>query len=135
MRTMLKAVPALVTLALCAFVLMQKGNAIPAFSRQFATSCMTCHIDFPKLNDFGKAFKDAGFQFPKEDDETYLKVAPVMLGAEGQKEAFPKSVWPGIIPGMPPIGLRFNSFFQATGGNRNRFIPRLEIVDDKHIRR
>src|SRR5690242_14169310 len=96
--------------------------AIPAFSRQYATSCMTCHIDFPKLNDFGKAFKDAGFQFPKDDD-TYIKVAPVMLGAEAQKQTFPKSVWPGTIPGMPPIGLRFNSFFQATGADRNRFNP------------
>jgi hypothetical protein len=81
---------------------------------------MTCHIDFPKLNDFGKAFKDAGFQFPK-DDESVIKVAPVMLGAEAQKQTFPKSVWPGTIPGMPPIGLRFNTFFQVTGGNRNNF--------------
>ena len=29
--------------------------AIPAFSRQYGTSCSTCHVDFPKLNDFGKA--------------------------------------------------------------------------------
>src|ERR1700731_4021992 len=68
--------------------------AIPAFSRQYGTSCSTCHVDFPKLNDFGKAFKDAGFKFPK-DDETFLKVAPTMLGAEANKEAFPKTVWPG----------------------------------------
>jgi hypothetical protein len=81
---------------------------------------MTCHIDFPKLNDFGKAFKDAGFKFP-QDDENQLKVAPVMLGAEAQKQNFPKSVWPGSIPGMPPIGLRFNTFFQLTGANRNKF--------------
>ena len=119
-RTVLKSLLALVTLALCGFLLTQKGSAIPAFSRQYATSCMTCHIDFPRLNDFGKAFKDAGFKFPKDDD-TYLKVAPVMLGAEAQKQNFPHSVWPGTIPGMPPIGLRFNSFFQVTGANRNRF--------------
>jgi len=24
--------------------------AIPAFSRQYGTSCTTCHVDFPKLN-------------------------------------------------------------------------------------
>lgn len=120
MRIVLKASPALVVLALSVFLLTQKGNAIPAFSREYATSCLTCHIVFPKLNDFGKAFKDAGFRFPK-DEETYIKVAPVMLGAEAQKQNFPNSVWPGTIPGMPPIGLRFNSFFQATGANRNRF--------------
>jgi len=120
LRTVVKALTAVFTLALLLFLFTQKSSAIPAFSRQYATSCMTCHIDFPKLNDFGKAFKDAGFKFPK-DDENVIKVAPVMLGAEAQKQNFPKSVWPGTIPGMPPIGLRFNSFFQVTGANRNRF--------------
>lgn len=115
-----KALPALVLFSVSLFVIPTKSFAIPAFSRQYATSCMTCHVDFPKLNDFGKAFKDAGFKFP-EGDEDQLKVAPVMLGAEAQKQNFPKSVWPGSIPGMPPIGLRFNSFFQLTGANRNRF--------------
>ena len=96
------------------------GHAIPAFSRQYQTSCATCHLDFPKLNDFGKAFKDAGFKFPK-DDETFLKVPPVLLGAPAQKDVWPKSIWPGQIPGLPPIGLRFNTFFQVTSGNRDRF--------------
>src|SRR5216684_7415485 len=94
--------------------------AIPAFSRQYGTSCSTCHVNFPKLNDFGKAFKDAGFKFPK-DHESFVKVAPTLLGAAAQKEVWPKSVWPGEIPGMPPIGLRMNNFFQVTGNNRNRF--------------
>jgi hypothetical protein len=115
-----KALPALVLFSVSLFVIPIKSSAIPAFSRQYATSCMTCHVDFPKLNDFGKAFKDAGFKFP-EGDEDQIKVAPVMLGAEAQKQNFPKSVWPGSIPGMPPIGLRFNTFFQLTGANRNRF--------------
>jgi hypothetical protein len=77
-------------------------------------------VDFPKLNDFGKAFKDAGFKFPA-DDETSLKSPPVLLGAEAQKEAFPHAVWPGQIPGLPPIGLRMNNFLQFTSNNRNRF--------------
>src|SRR5271165_2947557 len=97
-----------------------RSYAIPAFSRMYGTSCSTCHIDFPKLNDFGKAFKDAGFKFPK-DDETYLKVPPVLLGAPAQKDVFPNSIWPGTIPGMPPIGLRMNTFFQVTGGGRSNF--------------
>jgi hypothetical protein len=120
MRIVLKIFPAFVLAVVFSFLLPQKSSAIPAFSRQYATSCMTCHVDFPKLNDFGKAFKDAGFKFP-EGDEDQIKVAPVMLGAEAQKQNFPKSVWPGSIPGMPPIGFRFSSFFQLTGANRNRF--------------
>jgi hypothetical protein len=94
--------------------------AIPAFSRQYGTSCSTCHVDFPKLNDFGKAFKDAGFKFPK-DDETFIKVPPVMLGSPAQKELWPHTIWPGSIPGLPPIGMRFNTFFQVVGRNRNNF--------------
>ena len=55
-------------------------------------------MDFPKLNDFGKAFKDAGFKLPK-DDETFIKVPPVILGSPAQKELWPHTIWPGTIPG------------------------------------
>src|SRR6266481_2462293 len=97
-----------------------RSYAIPVFSRQYHTSCTTCHSDFPKLNDFGKAFKDAGFKFPA-DDESFLKTPPVLLGAPAQKDLFPHSVWPGTIPGSIPIGLRMNTFFQKTSSNRGHF--------------
>ena len=97
-----------------------KAHAIPAFSRMYGTSCATCHLDFPKLNDFGKAFKDAGFKFPK-DDESMVKLPPVMLGAPAQAELWPKAIWPGKIPGLPPIGLRYNTFFQYNSKNANNF--------------
>ena len=111
----------LLVLALAMTVLSaSKSVAIPAFSRLYGTSCSTCHIDFPKLNDFGKAFKDAGFKFPK-DDESMIKIPPVMLGAPANAELWPKAIWPGTIPGIPPIGLRYNSYFQYTGSSRNRY--------------
>ena len=123
-----------------ALILLQpeKAHGIPAFSRQYGTSCATCHVDFPKLNDFGKAFKDAGFKFPK-DDETFLKIPPVMLGSPAQKDLWPHAIYPGTIPGMPAIGLRMNSFFQVLGKSRgnlspnqidasNPFIPRTDFA-------
>src|SRR5271157_907570 len=111
----------LLVLALALTVLSASQSfAIPAFSRQYGTSCSTCHIDFPKLNDFGKAFKDAGFKFPK-DDESMLKIPPVMLGAPANAEIWPKAIWPGTIPGIPPIGLRYNNYLQFTSGSRNNF--------------
>src|SRR6516162_7253126 len=76
MRILMKSLPALLLLTVCIGLLPRRGNAIPAFARLYGTSCMTCHIDFPKLNDFGKAFKDAGFQFPK-DEEADIKIPPV----------------------------------------------------------
>ena len=101
-------------------IFLRSSHAIPAFARMYGTSCSTCHLDFPKLNDFGKAFKDAGFKFPK-DDETMLKIPPVMLGAPANKELWPHAIWPGTIPGIPPIGLRMNSYFQYTGTSSGKF--------------
>src|SRR6516165_10081 len=113
--------PALLLMATVMFLLFpaQPCRAIPAFARMYGTSCSTCHIDFPKLNDFGKAFKDAGFKFP-QDDASMLKIPPVMLGAPANKEAWPKAIWPGTIPGIPPIGLRYNNYLQFTS-NRGSF--------------
>lgn len=122
MRTISKS--AVLTFAVFALLYVglvpQRANAIPAFARKYQTSCTTCHSDFPKLNDFGKAFKDAGFQFPK-DDETFIKVPPVLLGADAQKQLWPNTVWPGQIDGLPPIGLRMNTFLQFTGRSARNF--------------
>src|SRR5246127_2165846 len=112
-------------LGIAALVLsvVPQSYAIPPFARQYGTSCSTCHSDFPKLNDFGKAFKDAGFKFPK-NDEDFIKIPPVLLGAPAQKEMWPKNaIYPGTIPGIPQIGLRFNTFFQVYSRNRNNFAP------------
>src|ERR1022692_4125714 len=108
---------------LCALVVLSlppSADAIPAFSRRYGTSCTTCHSDFPKLNDFGKAFKDAGFKFPK-DDESFLKEPPTLLGAPAQAELWPHTVYPGSIPGNLPAGLRYNTYYQQVSSNRNNF--------------
>jgi len=110
----------LLALLALTFWLSDTARAIPAFARMYGTSCSTCHIDFPKLNDFGKAFKDAGFKFPK-DDAAMLKIPPVMLGAPANKELWPKAIWPGTIPGIPPIGFEMTNYFQYTGTSRQNF--------------
>src|ERR1035437_3290972 len=97
-----------------------RSFAIPAFSRMYGTSCSTCHIDFPQLNDFGKAFKDAGFKFPK-DDESMIKIPPVMLGAPANAELWPKAIGPELTPALPPIGLQMSNYFQATGSSSRKF--------------
>jgi hypothetical protein len=55
-RTLLKPLWALGVLALGAFPVTQRGNAIPAFPRPYATSYMTFPIEFSKLNDLGRGF-------------------------------------------------------------------------------
>lgn len=65
-RNRLAILGALLALGL-AFSVEPPAFAGPQFSRQYNTSCSTCHTVYPKLNDFGKAFQNAGFQFPAED--------------------------------------------------------------------
>ena len=105
-----------------------RASAIPAFSRKYQTSCSTCHSNYPELNDFGEAFKKNGFKFPK-DDETFVKEPPVLLGAKSQKEAFPKAIYPGEIPGSVPVAFRYSGNF--TYNSRQPvalgFLPRTDL--------
>lgn len=109
-----------------------KTSAIPAFSRKYQTSCTTCHNNYPELNDFGEAFKKNGFKFPK-DDEAFVKEPPVLLGAKAQKEAFPRAVYPGEIPGYLPVAFRYSGNFswnkkQPPGVIQSSgFVPRTDI--------
>jgi hypothetical protein len=48
-------------------VVPSEASGTAQFSRQYNTPCSTCHAAFPRLNDVGIGFKDAGFQFPEED--------------------------------------------------------------------
>jgi hypothetical protein len=105
-----------------------KASAIPAFSRKYQTSCTTCHNDYPELNDFGEAFKKNGFKFPK-DDEVFVKEPPVLLGAKAQKEAFPKAVYPGEIPGSVPVAFRYSGNFTYNSKQPLSigFLPRTDL--------
>ena len=38
------------------------ASAIPAFARKYGLSCTACHEAWPELNDFGRAFRDNGYQ-------------------------------------------------------------------------
>jgi len=111
---------------------VSRTSAIPYWSRKYETSCTTCHSNYPELNDFGIAFKKAGFKFPK-DDETFVKQPQIMLGAKAQKEAFPNAVWPGELPATVPVAFRYSGFLNynskrplaeqtATG-----FVPRVDL--------
>lgn len=83
----------------------REAEAIPAFARKYQTSCGTCHSIYPKLNAFGEAFRQNGFQFP-EDELEKIKEEPVKMGSEAYKRVWPDAVWPNSIPGTAPISVR-----------------------------
>ncbi|RLD26729.1 MAG: hypothetical protein DRI75_11125 [Bacteroidetes bacterium] len=98
------------------FAPLSKVLAIPAFARKYKTSCVTCHTVYPKLNSFGVAFKLNGYLFPEGDAEQ-VKEDPVILVAETYKSVWPKSIWPGSIPGTTPIAFRLNQAFSYDAAN------------------
>ncbi len=82
-----------------------RALAIPAFARKYQTSCQTCHVAFPMLTPFGEAFRENGYRFPAGMDASISKDQPVSLGAEGYKKLWPQAVWPGEMPGLPPLAV------------------------------
>ncbi len=103
--TMTRFARAAAALSLLAMAL--PAGAIPAFARKYGTSCLTCHVVFPKLTPFGEAFRRNGYRFPGVDGD-YVKQEVVALGQEANKKTFPRSVWPASIPGSVPISIGAN---------------------------
>ena len=47
------------------------ADAIPAFARRYETSCTTCHqYHYPRLNSFGRQFRENGYQWPGGGEDT-----------------------------------------------------------------
>lgn len=94
------------TLLLLLVTAASAANAVPSFARKYQTSCATCHVAFPKLNYFGKAFRNNGYRYPAGTDAEMTKETPVSLGAEGYKKLWPEALWPADIAGSVPVGMR-----------------------------
>lgn len=112
---MMKSIYNIVTGTLLSFILLsvmitEDANAIPSFARKYGTSCGTCHVLAPKLNAFGRGFKNFGYIWPG-GDKGYVKERPVPLGAPPQKRIWPKVTWPGEMPGSSPISFRIRNEF------------------------
>ena len=83
------------------------ANAIPAFSRKYQTSCLTCHTVYPKLNPFGEAFRRDGYRFPGIDSDA-VRQGTVPLGQPAYRQLFPKVVWPSSLPADVPLAMGFD---------------------------
>lgn len=80
----------------------------PTFSRLYRTTCSTCHTAAPKLNVLGEAFRLNGYRLP--DNGTLIRrEAGLPLGDDAWKELWPRAIWPGEIPVVPPIAVRIQS--------------------------
>jgi hypothetical protein len=62
-------------------LLAAPADAIPAFARKAGAQCSVCHDVYPKLNPFGRAFKEAGFVFPGEPVDWLKTIEKIPLSA------------------------------------------------------
>jgi len=57
-----------------------RAQAIPVFARKYGFDCTMCHVQFPKLNDFGQAYRDNGYRLMgKEAEEKDVFETPTPL--------------------------------------------------------
>jgi hypothetical protein len=56
--------------AVVTFVFVSPASAIPAFARKYSLRCTACHEAWPVLNDFGRNFRDNGYQLRLGKDDT-----------------------------------------------------------------
>jgi hypothetical protein len=99
----------LAVLLLTGLALPGVGWAVPAFARQYGTSCQTCHVAFPKNTPFGEAFRRNAYRFPGGRDEDFRRQEPQKLGADAYKDVFPEAVWPGELPAQIPLSIVLGS--------------------------
>ena len=52
------------------FVFAAPASAIPAFARKYSLRCTACHEQWPVLNDFGRNFRDNGYQLRLGKDDS-----------------------------------------------------------------
>jgi hypothetical protein len=69
-------------LLLLTFLAPSPAKAFPAFARKYGLRCTACHEAWPALNDFGRAFRDNGYQLGLGQDnptQTPLSYIPIAI--------------------------------------------------------
>ncbi|GAC1414725.1 MAG: hypothetical protein NVSMB64_24950 [Candidatus Velthaea sp.] len=101
------------------------ASALPLFAHEYGLSCQKCHAVVPRLNDFGQAFRDGGYQLP--GGMRRGKVAPISTklnlaySSEPDRTGLPKALVDEIeLLAGGTIGSRANYFAESyvvDGGN------------------
>jgi hypothetical protein len=61
------------------------ADAIPYFARQYGLSCSACHVQPPKLNEFGETFRRNGYRL---DGRERRRTVPLAVWASARSDAF-----------------------------------------------
>jgi hypothetical protein len=70
---------------LCVLLSPAGAHGIPAFARQYDVACSRCHVQPPKLNGYGEAFRRNGYR--AEGMVPARRTLPVSIWASGRSDA------------------------------------------------
>ncbi len=99
----------------CALVVTvghSEAEAIPAFARAYQVPCATCHISITRRNEFGDAFRRAGYRWPGDPsrDIEAQSISPVAMKGIGAVV--------GQLAATTPIGLTMTSSLSTVRNNK-----------------
>ena len=87
MRKLLVTMLALATIFVTLAILIppNPASAVPSFSRLHGLACHECHSAFPRLNPYGKDYKQRGYRLPGEEgkfiwDQNTLPISALAVG-------------------------------------------------------
>jgi hypothetical protein len=87
----------------CALVLISRSaEAVPSFARQTGFSCSQCHVAFPELTAFGRAFKAGGYT---------MTTTKQVNDKQGDRSDL-------ALLGLPPLGVMLETSYTHTNQNQ-----------------
>ena len=89
----------LTTMMIVLILSVQTIQAVPYFARKYGMSCITCHVQVPKLNEYGEAFIARNYRLPNEEARPTSATVPFAAWISGRyQKQNSKSVEEAFLP-------------------------------------
>jgi hypothetical protein len=87
----------LIAVAAGALAPIRTASAIPYFARKYDVTCGTCHVSVPRLNQFGIAFLERGYQMSETWTRATRRTVPFAIWASGRWDSRPRTPAPDYV--------------------------------------
>lgn len=88
---------AFLSIAAGALMPISTAGAIPFFARKYDVTCGTCHVSVPRLNQFGVAFLERGYQMSDTWSRAQRRTVPFAVWASGRWDSRPRTPAPDYV--------------------------------------
>lgn len=73
------------------------ATEIPYWARQYGVTCGQCHVNVPRLNDFGAAFIARGYRMPPDSAFAQRRTLPLAFWVSGRSDSRPPGATRGDL--------------------------------------